>query len=117
LRPTEPRGVWCTTPNVHASRPSRTSSSSSPSASRPPPPSQANATLQQRRTAITDALASDQNNLRRRLANERRQRLIQLIINGLRILATALATALFFRMLAQPSDQLLAHLERTLEED
>jgi hypothetical protein len=83
----------------------------------PPPPSQANATLQQRRTAITDALASDQNNLRRRLTNERRQRLIQLIINGLRILATALATALFFRMLAQPSDQLLAHLERTLEED
>jgi len=42
------------------------------------------------------------------LTNERRQRLINLIINGLRILATALATALFFRMLAQPSDQLLA---------
>jgi hypothetical protein len=38
----------------------------------PPPPSQANATLQQRRTAITDALASDQNNLRRRLTSERR---------------------------------------------
>ena len=88
-----------TPPNVHASRPSRTSSSSSLS--------QANATLQQRRTAITDALASDQNNLRRRLARERLQRLIQLVINGLRIFATALATALFFRMLAQPSSQLL----------
>ena len=51
--------------------------------------------------------------LRRRLASERRQRLIQLLINGLRILVTALATALFFRMLAQPSDQLLA---RSLKE-
>ncbi len=96
-------------PNVHASRPSRTSSSSSLS--------QANATLQQPRTAITGALASDQNNLRRRLVSERRQRLIQFLINGLRILVTALATALFFRMLAQPSDQLGANIERTLGED
>jgi hypothetical protein len=60
-----PQGI-STPPNVHASRPSRTSSSSSLS--------QANATLQQRRTTITDALASDQNNLRRRLASERRHR-------------------------------------------
>jgi hypothetical protein len=49
--------------------------------------------------------------------DERRQRLIQLLINGLRIFVTALATALFFRMFAQPSDELLAHLARTLEED
>jgi hypothetical protein len=45
-----------------------------------------------------------------------RQRLINLLINGLRILITALATALFFRMLAQPSDQLLARLGRRFEQ-
>jgi hypothetical protein len=89
LRPTEPRAVWCTTPNVHASRPSRASSSPSPSASRPLPPSQANATLQKRRTAITDALASDQNNLGRRLASERHRRLIQLPAGPGRHRATA----------------------------
>jgi hypothetical protein len=82
----------------------------------PPPPSQANASLQQRRTAITDALANDQNTLRRRLTGERQQRLINLLINGLRILVTAVATALFFRMLAQPSDQLLARLGRRFEQ-
>jgi len=43
----------------------------------------------QRRTAITDALASDQNNLRRRLASERHQRLIQLPAGPGRHRATA----------------------------
>jgi hypothetical protein len=42
-----------------------------------------------RRTAITDALASDQNNLRRRLTSERRQRLIQLPAGPGRHRATA----------------------------
>jgi hypothetical protein len=41
------------------------------------------------RTAITDALASDQNNLRRRLTSERRQRLIQLPAGPGRHRATA----------------------------
>lgn len=82
----------------------------------PPPPSQANATLQERRTAISEALANDQDSLRRRLTSERQQRLINLLINGLRILITAVATALFFRMLAQPSEQFLARLARRFEQ-
>lgn len=82
----------------------------------PPPPSQANATLQERRTAISEALANDQDSLRRRLTSERQQRLINLLINGLRILITAVASALFFRMLAQPSEQFLARLARRFEQ-
>ncbi len=45
-----------------------------------------------------------------------RQCLIDLLINGLRILITAVATALFFRMLAQPSEQFLARLARRFEQ-
>ncbi len=83
----------------------------------PPPPSQANATLQQRRTAISKVLASDLDNLRQRLSSERLQRLIQLLFNSLRIVITALATALFFRMLGQPSGRFLARHVRSLRKN
>jgi hypothetical protein len=64
---------------------------------------------QRRRCADVHApIAIGAARLRRNLTSERQQRLINLLINGLRILITAVATALFFRMLARPSEQFLA---------
>jgi len=73
----------------------------------PPGPDQAAASLAQRRAAIGQALDSDRRNLSLRLSQARQQRRLNLVINGLRILLTALATGFFFRLLARPSSQLL----------
>lgn len=78
----------------------------------PPPPGQGGASLGQRQATIRQALANDQRSLARQLAQQRRQRLLSLAVNGLRILVTALASAFFFRMLAGSSDQLLARAMR-----
>jgi hypothetical protein len=75
---------------------------------------QATASLAQRRATIQQSLANEQRNLSRRLHQERRQRQLNLLINGLRVLLTALATALFFRLLARPQAELLAQTARTL---
>lgn len=80
----------------------------------PPPPGQAAGSLAQRQASIRQALTNDEHALRRQLRHQRHQRLLALSLNGLRILLTALATALFFRLLARPSDQLLAQMRRDL---
>jgi hypothetical protein len=80
-----------------------------------PSPGQSNATLQQRRSEIRATLANEQRQLQRNLRQERQQRLLQLLLSSVRILITALATALFFRLLAQPSDQLLTQAIRTVK--
>jgi len=74
----------------------------------PPQPGQASLSLAQRQAIIREALANDQRILHRQLSQERSQRLRSLVINGLRILLTALATAFFFRVLSRPSDKLLS---------
>ena len=79
-----------------------------------PPLGQNNATLEQRRAEIRAALANEERQLQRNLRQEREQRLLQLILSSMRIVITALASALFFRLLAQPSDQLLKQAIRTI---
>jgi hypothetical protein len=79
-----------------------------------PPLGQNNATLGQRRAEIRATLANEQRQLQRNLRQERQQRLLQLLLSSVRIVITALATALFFRLLAQPSDRLLTQAIRTV---
>jgi hypothetical protein len=79
-----------------------------------PPLGQSNATLGQRRAEIRATLANEQRQLQRNLRQERQQRLLQLLLSSVRIVITALATALFFRLLAQPSDRLLSQAIRTV---
>jgi len=80
----------------------------------PPSPGQTAASLEQRRTAIRQALADDRRNLSRRLNQARHQRRLNLVTNGLRVLLTALATGFFFRLLARPSSQLLDQTAKSL---
>jgi hypothetical protein len=79
-----------------------------------PPLGLNNATLGQRRAEIRATLANEQRQLQRNLRQERQQRLLQLLLSSVRIVITALATALFFRLLAQPSDRLLTQAIRTV---
>jgi hypothetical protein len=79
-----------------------------------PPLGQSNATLGQRRAEIRATLANERRQLQRNLRQERQQRLLQLLLSSVRIGITALATALFFRLLAQPSDRLLTQAIRTV---
>lgn len=80
----------------------------------PPPADQRNATLPQRRAAIRQALANDRRHLSRRLHQELRQRQLNLLVNGLRIVLTALVTAVFFRLLALPHSELQDRTARGL---
>jgi hypothetical protein len=80
----------------------------------PPVPGQAAASLKERRTAIALALESDRHDLRLRVSKTRHQRRLNLVINGLRILLTALATGFFFRLLARPSSQQLEQKAESL---
>jgi hypothetical protein len=80
-----------------------------------PPSGQSRATLEQRRADIREALANEQRQFRSNLGQQRQQRQLQLLLNSVRIVITALASALFFRMLALPSDQLLSQAMRNLK--
>lgn len=71
----------------------------------------------QRRSALLEALASDAVRLQQRFSQQRQQQLLRLAINAFRVLIIALGTALFFRILAKPPEELLAHITRRLPQD